>query len=111
MTTKTLLVDHTDPVMAKRTSLRQRFDQMSRQELETYAKEVGKLYRKAESVKAELERENDTRLQFLSVLYHEMNTPLTPVLASTGMLKEVLGANPRSTVGRLLSNILAGAET
>lgn len=56
------------------------------------------------------EQETETRLQFLSVLTHELRTPLAPLLTSGTMLREVLNPDPASIQGRLLNNIIKGAE-
>lgn len=49
-------------------------------------------------------------VQFAAVLSHELRTPLTAVLASADMLWETLSPDLQSTPGKLLVNILAGAE-
>ena len=49
-------------------------------------------------------------LQFSGMLTHEVRTPLTSILASAGMLQELLAGDPKSYQGKLLSNILAGAN-
>ena len=49
-------------------------------------------------------------VQFAAVLSHELRMPLTSVLASADMLREMLSPDPQSTPGNLLANILAGAE-
>lgn len=48
---------------------------------------------------------------FASVLCHELITPLTSILASAGMLEEILDLDPSSSESRLLANIRAGAAT
>ena len=49
-------------------------------------------------------------VQFAAVLSHELRTPLTSVLASADMLRETLSPDPQSAPGKLLANILSGAE-
>lgn len=56
------------------------------------------------------EQENEARLRFLSVLAHELRTPLSPLLTSAGMLQEVLPLKPGSIESKLLDNLLAGAR-
>ncbi len=57
------------------------------------------------------ERENQARMQFLSVLTHELRTPLAPLLTCAGMLGEVIKPQPGTIEERLLENMIAGAET
>ncbi len=56
------------------------------------------------------ERENKARLQFLNALAHEVRNPLTPMLSSAGMLKELLGTDQETVQGKLLNNMISGAE-
>jgi signal transduction histidine kinase len=52
-------------------------------------------------------------LQFEAVVCHELKTPLTSILASAGMLKEILdaeGLDPSSPSAKLLNNILDGGN-
>lgn len=49
-------------------------------------------------------------VQSAAVLSHELRNPLTSVLASADMLREMLSLDPQSTPGKLLANILVGAE-
>jgi signal transduction histidine kinase len=48
---------------------------------------------------------------FTSVVCHELVTPLTSILASAGMLEEVLAPDPSSSEGKLLANVLSAART
>ena len=50
-------------------------------------------------------------VQFSATLSHELRTPLTSILASAGMLQELLNLDPKSYQGKLLANILSGATT
>jgi signal transduction histidine kinase len=50
-------------------------------------------------------------LQLGIVLSHELRTPITSILASGGMLQEVLAADPDTVEGKLLANIRAGTLT
>ncbi len=56
------------------------------------------------------DRERKAQLQFLSALAHEIRNPLTPMLSSAGMLGELLGTAPDSIHGRLLANLINGAQ-
>ncbi len=67
-------------------------------------------YATVAGVLLELQKQNDVRVQFLNVLCHELRLPITPILASAGMLQDLLGFDPKSIHGRLLNNIIAGAE-
>ncbi len=58
----------------------------------------------------ELQKQNETRLQFLSVLAHELRTPLAPLMTAAGALERLLRPRPGSTEGQLLASILTGAE-
>jgi len=49
-------------------------------------------------------------LQFSSVLAHELRAPLSSIMASAGMLQDILKLDQNSMEGKLLNNILAGAE-
>jgi PAS domain S-box-containing protein len=58
----------------------------------------------------ERKEEEQRRAQFISMLAHEMRTPLTPILSSGKLLAEQL--EPKGEVGsRLAKNILKGAQT
>jgi signal transduction histidine kinase len=48
---------------------------------------------------------------FASVVCHELVTPLTSILASAGMLEEVLRPDASSPEGKLLANVLFAATT
>lgn len=50
-------------------------------------------------------------LQLGIVLSHELRTPITSILASGGMLQEVLAADADTVEGKLLANIRAGTLT
>ncbi|MEX2355888.1 MAG: HAMP domain-containing sensor histidine kinase [Thermaerobacterales bacterium] len=52
----------------------------------------------------------DRVLQFSEMLCHELRSPLTSVIASTGLLAEELAPAPESTEAKLLNNISAGAR-
>ena len=58
-----------------------------------------------------MEDENANRKRFMNVLSHELRTPLTPFLSSVQMLGEFLRSDPRSGEGRLIENLLSGAQT
>lgn len=49
-------------------------------------------------------------LQFATIVCHELRAPLTSIMASVGMLQEILAAAPDSMEGKLLANINAGAS-
>jgi signal transduction histidine kinase len=49
-------------------------------------------------------------IQFATIVCHELRAPLTSIVASTGMLQEILAPRPGSTEAKLLANINAGAS-
>ena len=50
-------------------------------------------------------------LRFASVVCHELRTPLTSILASGGILQEMVGQEPDTLESKLVSNVLAGARS
>jgi PAS domain S-box-containing protein len=70
---------------------------------------IGELYQQEKSQRVELQEEAKARGMFIDVLAHELRTPLTPILASTGMLKD-LSNNDESVQNKLLTNIYTGAQ-
>jgi signal transduction histidine kinase len=88
----------------------QTFDNMTRNQLLIYAKELGDLYRKTETLNEDLQQQRSETFHFFNVLCHEIRTALTPVVSSTGLLVETMKAPPQSTQSRLLNNISAGVE-
>ncbi len=57
-----------------------------------------------------LERQVAEREHFVNILFHELKTSLTPIVASTGMLRESLKGKVGGAEERLLSNISRAAE-
>jgi PAS domain S-box-containing protein len=69
------------------------------------------LYNTEKRHREELQEEARTRGLFIDVLAHELRTPVTPILASTGMLNDILKDRPDSIEKKLAANILNSAET
>jgi signal transduction histidine kinase len=67
-------------------------------------------YIEERKLRQQLEEEAKARIRFIDVLAHELKGPLTPMLASTGMLQELLKANPESVQNRLAENISSGTN-
>jgi PAS domain S-box-containing protein len=63
------------------------------------------LYEKEKKEIAELQAETKARGMFIDVIAHELRTPVTPILASAGLLQEVLYGRPDNIEKRLAGNI------
>jgi PAS domain S-box-containing protein len=72
--------------------------------------EVNGLYQKEKHLRQHLEEEAKTRIQFIDVLAHELKGPLTPILASSGMLGELLTNSSDPNLKKLADNIYSGAN-
>ncbi len=83
-------------------------DITERKELED---RILELYEQSKKQIEELQEESRARGLFIDVLAHELRTPLTPILASTGMLKDILESQPGSIQQKLSANILNSAQT
>jgi PAS domain S-box-containing protein len=73
--------------------------------------EIKELYEKEKNHRQQLEEEAKTRIRFIDVLAHEMRGPLSPMLASSGMLSEILADNPDVNLKKLADNIYKGSQT
>ncbi len=51
------------------------------------------------------------REEFLDALSHELQTPLTALIASAGLLAEELSKEPKGSTGRLIRNILQSSSS
>jgi PAS domain S-box-containing protein len=69
------------------------------------------LYNTEKNQREELQEEARARGLFINVLAHELRTPVTPILASTGMLNDLLKDQPESIQKRLASNIFNSTQT
>ncbi len=69
------------------------------------------LYKKEKQQRETLQEEAKTRGMFIDVLAHELRTPLTPVLASTGMLKDITDGKTNDIQKKLIDNIYSSADT
>jgi PAS domain S-box-containing protein len=63
------------------------------------------LYTAENKLRLELQQEAISRGMFIEVLAHDLRTPLTPILASTSILKEILEKKNDDTLLRLSHNI------
>jgi PAS domain S-box-containing protein len=64
------------------------------------------LYLKEKAQREELQEDAKTRSLFISVLAHELRTPITPILVSIGLLKDQLEQDPDTLRKKLADNIL-----
>ncbi len=69
------------------------------------------LYETEKKQRKELQEEARMRGMFIDVLAHELRTPITPILASSGMLKDLLAESEKTIQKKLITNIANGAET
>jgi PAS domain S-box-containing protein len=69
------------------------------------------LYEKEKTERSELEKESQARANFISVLTHELKTPLTPLLASIDLLFDKFGNDQISIEGRLIRNAMIGSNS
>jgi signal transduction histidine kinase len=78
-------------------------------DLKMSAKKLDELLQKEKIQTRELQEETRARGMFIDVLAHELKTPLTPILASTGMLNDLL-RNNKGVQGRLAANVFTSAQ-
>jgi PAS domain S-box-containing protein len=69
-----------------------------------------KLYAAEKNASQKLEEELRARCQLINVLAHEVRMPLTPVMISSEMLRDILSSNPESTHFKLTNNILNSTQ-
>jgi PAS domain S-box-containing protein len=62
--------------------------------------------RREESLKEEVEM----RARFIDVLAHELKSPLSPILSSAGMLKDILAKDRDGTLTRLAANVYQSTQ-
>jgi PAS domain S-box-containing protein len=63
------------------------------------------LYLKEKLQREELQEESNARGIFIKALAHELRTPVTPILVSVGLLKDVLVRHPNVLQKKLIDNI------
>jgi len=68
-----------------------------------------RLYQVERKQRLELEEQAEIRSQFVTALIHKLQTPLTSMLASGGLLAEQVRKEP--SLGRLVQNILDGCRS
>ena len=69
------------------------------------------LYQKEKAHREELQEEARLRGLFINVLAHELRTPITPILASTGMLNDLFENQDEDIRKRLVTNIYGSTRT
>jgi PAS domain S-box-containing protein len=69
------------------------------------------LFNEEKKERQELEKEMLARANFISVLTHELKTPLTPVMSSIELLSFQLESNPNSIENKLAKNALNGVNS
>jgi len=74
-------------------------------------KRLSKLYEAEKRHRQELEEEKRVRGRSINVLAHELKTPLTPLLASAMLLRDILPADEDRPEHELTDLIINGAET
>ena len=73
--------------------------------------ENARLYQLERKARAELERQERERAEFIAAITHELKTPLTSIIASGGLLAEELETEPQSPGARLIQNITRSAQS
>jgi PAS domain S-box-containing protein len=68
-------------------------------------------YQKEKLQREELEEEARLRGHFINVLAHELRTPITPILSSTDMLKNMYASKKESIQKKLVENIYNSSNT
>ncbi len=63
------------------------------------------LYMKEKLQREELQEESRARGRFISILAHELRTPVTPLLVSIGLLKDNIEKSPERVQKKLVDNI------
>jgi PAS domain S-box-containing protein len=69
------------------------------------------LYETEKRQKETLQEEAKARGMFIDVLAHELRTPLTPILASSGMLKDLVEPRDDDILKKLSNNIYFSSQT
>ena len=67
-------------------------------------------YAEETKLRQQLEEEAKNRIQFIDVLAHELKGPLTPILTSSGILREILPPDSESVPRKLADNIFVGTK-
>jgi len=67
-------------------------------------------YAKEHKLRQHLEDEAKNRIRFIDELAHELKGPLTPILNSSGMLREILPPEASSMPQKLADNIFTGTQ-
>jgi PAS domain S-box-containing protein len=71
---------------------------------------ISDLYTKEKKHREELQEEAQARGLFINVLAHELRAPLTPIMVSTGMLRDLLEPQKKEILSKLVSNIYSSTE-
>ena len=67
-------------------------------------------YAEETRLRQQLEEEAKNRIQFIDVLAHELKGPLTPILTSSGILREIMPPDTESVPRKLADNIFIGTK-
>ncbi len=79
-------------------------------QLKMLEERISDLYTKEKKHREELQEEAQARGLFINVLAHELRAPLTPIMASTGMLRDLLEPQNKEILSKLVSNIYSSTE-
>jgi PAS domain S-box-containing protein len=79
-------------------------------DLKKMEKKISELYDQEKKQREELQEEAKARGLFINVLAHELRAPLTPIMASTGILKDLLEPRQEDILKRLAANIHNSTE-
>jgi PAS domain S-box-containing protein len=72
--------------------------------------DLNSAYAEEKKLRQQLEEEAKARIRFIDVLAHELKGPLTPMLAASGLLKDLLETSPGSAHKKLADNIFTGTQ-
>jgi PAS domain S-box-containing protein len=71
---------------------------------------ISELYAQEKKHREELQEEAQARGLFINVLAHELRAPLTPIMVSTGMLRDLLEPQKKDVLTKLATNIYSSTE-
>jgi PAS domain S-box-containing protein len=80
-------------------------------ERKTMEERIINLYQQEKAHREDLEEEARSRGLFINVLAHELRTPVTPILASTGMLNDLYENQTEDVKKKLVTNIYSSTRT
>jgi signal transduction histidine kinase len=68
------------------------------------------MYKKEKTHRQELQEEAKIRSMFINVLAHELRTPMTPILASSAMLKDIMANETDNMQKKIADNIYNSSQ-